>query len=401
MKGIDSCEKDFKLADYVKPPLEEGKYSAEGTQKVSLNAAVKDTFSITKDFYVTANTETISPDEIFSVYPLPEQQGDFSGTLPFMVLNNKNYPWMRHWTADIDALPIPYLALIVISEDEEAQESDIQYSALAGLKESGVFFPYNEKSVSTCKAEDTIHILSIPKKTYTEIMPAKEDLPWLTHAKFVNLSASEDSISEKDGWFSTIIANRFIPSKKNASVKSTVHLISVDAYLNNPIPANCERVRFISMYHWNVYSEKTEEKSFVSLINGLERNSASVKEKSLKPHFLRSGEKTYSFYRSPLLPLHSARYENINGEEKFTADGRLIYDAENGIFDVSYSAAFNIGRFITLSRRAEAEKIVAWRKNESVEHHLKKLDSSIGDSQFDVKELCTFLTEKKLVCKDD
>jgi hypothetical protein len=393
----DANEKDFKIADYILPALEEGSYRAEGKQKVTLNAVAGETFSVTKNFYVAANAETISPDEIFSVYPLPEQQGDFSGTLPFIVLNNKNYPWIRHWTADIEGLPVPWLALIVVSEDETESETDVTHAELATVKENGVFFPYNEKAITFCKKDDAIHLLKISKKTYTEIMPSKEDLAWLTHAKFVNLSAAEDSITEKDGWFSTIIANRFVPSKKDKALKSTVHLVAIDAYLNSTIPANCESVRLISIYHWSVYSENTEEKSFVSLINGLEENSASVMEKSLKTHYVRTGEKTYSFYHSPLLPLHSARYEHINGEEKFTADGRLIYDTKNGIFDVSYSAAFNLGRLITLSRRSEAEKISAWRKDSSVHHHLQKLDSSIGISAFDLEELCKHLTEKKLV----
>ncbi len=388
-------EKDFKIADYYKPALPEGKYTITGTQNVT--SPVTEKFSITKNFYVSANSETILPDDIFSVYPLPEQQGDFSGTLPFMVLNNEVYPWTRHWTDDIEGLPVPWLALIVISEDEQAVETDVKYSELVNLKQAGVFFPYNKNPASPCKDDDNIHILTIPKKTYTEVMPSKEDLPWLTHAKFVNLSAAEDSIAEQNGWFSTIIANRFIPSAKNKALKSSVHLVAVDGYLNAVINASYDFVRFVSLHHWNIYSEKTEEKSFVSLVEGLNQNSAQVKEKSLKPHYLRSGEKTYSFYHSPLLPLDSPRYDNINGEEKYTADGRLVYDMENGIFDVSYSAAFNLGRLITLSKRSEAEKIAAWRKDESVKNHLEKLDGAMGLSLYDLKELCKKITENELV----
>ncbi|MDR1689988.1 MAG: hypothetical protein LBS21_15485 [Clostridiales bacterium] len=392
---MDVNERDFKIADYYKPALAEGTYTISGVQNVT--SPETDTFKANKNFYVAVNTETIAHSDIFSVYPFPEQRGDFSGTLPFIVLNNEVYPWMRHWMDDINGRPVPWLALIVLSQDEGAAQGDIKYSQLLNLKEKGVYFPYVNNPASLSRDDDNVHIVTIPKAVYEKIIPAAEDLPWLTHAKFINLSAAEDSVAEQNGWYSTIIANRFVPSVKNRAVKSTVHLVSVDGYLNGNISAEYNYVRFVSLHHWSVYSEKTEEKSFVTLAQGLSRNCREVKDNSLKPHYLRTGEKTYSFYRSPLLPLESKRLENINGEEKFTADGRLIYDLENGIFDVSYSAAFNLGRLITLSRRGEAEKIVAWRKDEAASRHLNSIDSAIGLRLYNLEELCQNLTENKLL----
>lgn len=385
-------EQNFKLADYVKPSIEEGKYTITGTQSVSL--PVQDKFVVQKDICVAANTRTLPPNEIFSVYPAPEQQGDFAGTLPFIVLNNQVYPWIHYWRKDIDGLPVPWLALIVVSEEEGAEETDVKNSELAGLKEEGAFFPLDSQGATACKDDDNIHILTVPIKTYREIMPAAEDLPWLVHAKFVDLSATEDSIAEQDGWFSTIIANRFAPSHEGRMVKSTVHLISVDGYLNGSIPENCSAVRFISIYHWSIYSEKTQDRSFVSLMDGLGQDSRCIGQQTLKPHYLRTGEKTYSLYHSPLLPYHSDRYDNLGGEDRYTADGRLIYNAQTGILDVSYSAAFNLGRLITLSRRTEAEKIVAWRREQAVKNHLDSLDRAIGLSLSDLEDICSKLTRQ-------
>lgn len=390
---MNNVEMDFKLADSFQPGLGEGKYTIQGTQEVTM--PVSDHFSATKDFYVAANAETISPEEIFSIYPAAEQRGDFTGTLPFLVLKNPGYPWIRRWTDDIDGLQVPWLALIVVSQNEEPAEMDVKHSELVKLKEDGVFFPYKENAVTLCRPDDSIHILTIPKAVYDALMPAKEDLPWLAHAKFVNLSAAEDEVAQQDGWFSTIIANRFVPFDQEMPLKSTVHLVTPDGYLNGSIPSDCERVRFISIYHWNLYSEKTEEKSFVSLAEGLGSNSGAVRERALKPHFLRTGEKTYSIYHSPLLPFPSARYDNINGEERYTADGRLIYQSENGIFDISYAAAFNLGRMITLSRRLEAEKIAAWRKDTAMQKHLDKLACNMEISVTDLCELCSLLTEEE------
>lgn len=384
-------ERDFQLADSFCPQLEEGTYTIHGAQTVT--QPQRDDFTVTKEFYIAANLQTVAQEDVFQVYPAPRQQGDFSGTLPFIVLNNEVYPWIRHWTADVDGLRIPWLALILVSEKEGPVETDVTYAELAGLQESGVFFPYDGKAVTTCGKDDMLHILTVPLETYQAVMPAVEDLPWLTHAKFVNLSATEDAVSQQDGWFSTIVANRFVPSDGDTPLKTTAHLICVDGYLNGSIPRDCQRVRFLSLYHWDMYSEKTEDRSFVSLVNGLGQNVGQVSESSLKPHYLRTGEKTYSVYHSPLQPFSSCRNDSINGEETYTADGRLIYDPQTGILDVSYAAAFNLGRLITLSRPGEAEKIAAWRKESAVKRHLKALSASLYFSQFDIQALCGRIKE--------
>lgn len=383
-------DQDFKLADYMAPAIEEGRYTITGRQTVT--QPVSDTFQVQKEICIAANTRTLAGQDVFGVYPLPEQQGDFAGTLPFLVLNDQVYPWIRHWRDDIDGRPVPWLALIVVSEEEGAAETDVKNAELPGLKEQGVFFPLKEGEVTSCRDDDNIHILTVPVQTYRSVMPEASDLPWLTHVKFVDLSATEDAIAEQDGWFATVIANRFVPSYEGRCVKSTVHLISVDGYLNGDIPAGCDRVRFISIYHWSVYSEKAQDESFAALMDGIGKNSRAVTEQALKPHYLRTGEKTYARYHSPLLPYHAERYDNLGGEGRYTADGRLIYDAQNGILDISYSAAFNLGRMISLSRRTEAEKIVAWRREQAMGEHLRALDQAIGVSVPELREICGKLT---------
>ena len=167
-------------------------------------------------------------------------------------------------------------------------------------------------------------------------------------------------------------------------------------------------VKIISLYHWNIYSDIKEiaDKSFETIINDMtDKNNPSKRkrltESALKEHYLRSGEKTYSWYHSPILPMKYERPKDValNGEKTYTSDGRLIYDFKTGIFDITYAAAFNLGRMATLSHNAEAQKIVKWRKEQKIDKHLnalKDLDNGIGIDYSALKGVIKKLKEGQL-----
>ena len=420
----DFDNKGFKLADNYLPPLFEGIYNVKVDQHVK--KPEEQHFSINKQFCVTLNTETLSDDAVFNVHPAPNQQGPFSTVLPFMVFNNVTYPWMKE-LKDSKGNVIPWLALIVVSENEickdekgNPKERNIEYSLLEEEKnntESNVFFPYTKNEYSPCQPHDNVHLITVSKVTFDSIKPTKEDRFWLTHSKKIDLSDVDDATIPHDGFFSVVMANRFPPSGK-----STVHLIAAYNYDDENAKAtytkikedkstenievvlkNAEYVKLISLYHWDIYSDSnTEDKSFDYLVENLagpenNRRSQSVMEQSLKSHYLRqTGEKTYSLYHGPIQPMNYKRIEYLNGEKKFTADGRLIYNKNNGIFDVSYSAAFNLGKLVTLSHNKEAQQIVKWRKEKKTNEHMDDLKINFGISNHHVKDdLTTILKNMK------
>ena len=90
------------------------------------------------------------------------------------------------------------------------------------------------------------------------------------------------------------------------------------------------------------------------------------------------------------------RAEKLNGEDKYTSDGRLIYNKETGIFDVSYSAAFNLGKLVTLSHIPEAQKITLWRKQQKIKSHLKCLNEEFSINIHELTEVIMKMKEDKL-----
>jgi hypothetical protein len=70
-------------------------------------------------------------------------------------------------------------------------------------------------------------------------------------------------------------------------------------------------------------------------------------------HVMRQGEKTVSWYRGPLVPLDYVKPKQVQ-EPVQCADELLRYDSETGLFDVTYAAAWQLGRLLALQNHGFA-----------------------------------------------
>lgn len=379
----------LRFIDCIKPVLTSGKHTVEVTQ--SITEPSTESFQAEEDFYVSSRAYTIDANEIFSVSPTENECGDFSMLIPFITIENKTFPWIFY--NDINGRPVPWVTLIVISSEEEAEEKDIAVSELFNTP-SDIYFPDRSSlpSIVIEKEEELCHIADIPIELYKAIMPSFKDMAYLTHVKRVCLSETANEIAAKEGDFSVIMANRFIPTGESERLKSTVHLVSHLGFKEN-IPEHYNKVRLVSLHRWNVYSVKDDSQAFSRLIDSLSRNTGimgyDLQNEVLKQcyvpkkHLTRSGEMTYSLYRSPLIPYAN---QEIDMSSKFTADGHLIYDPQKGILDTSYASAFQLGRLISLNRKTDSKRIVTWRKNRKQKAHRKLLDMNI--QRVNVAEVC-------------
>lgn len=378
----DKNEK-MKLIGFRKPALGSGRHKVEVTQKVRKPA--EDTFKKTEYFYVASRAYTLDADTIFSVSPSENECGDFSRQIPFITLKNETMPWEYTIAEEINGVPVPWAALIVIAEGEGAEESDITVEKLLGDRQPRLFFPDRSllPKVTAEKGTDCCHVVDISRQLYLSIMPTFEEMTYLTHGKRVDLADTEDEVTAMNGDFSVIMANRFIPTGEKEMQKSTVHLVSMLG-MPEKIPDGYDKIRLVSLHRFSVFSARSQSETFASLIEKLSRNTGVIgydQEKEVlkkgyvpKKHYTRSGEMTYSLYRSPFLP-----YEGPGSRigPKHTADGYLVYDPENGIFDVSYAAAFQMGRLAALSRKPEGALMVSYRKKQKLKMHRRMLEENL------------------------
>lgn len=80
------------------------------------------------------------------------------------------------------------------------------------------------------------------------------------------------------------------------------------------------------------------------------------------PHHFRRGGKSVSWYRSPLLAGKPGRQISDEQFPVHTADELLRYDTANGLFDVSYAAAWELGRLLCLNNKRASLELYRWKR---------------------------------------
>ncbi|MFP4121415.1 MAG: hypothetical protein ACLFWI_10510 [Coleofasciculus sp.] len=180
-----------------------------------------------------------------------------------------------------------------------------------------------------------------------------------------------------------IISNR-LPKKGGIS---TVHLVSLEGRYTSSgfdyqkadkdddlIDKDDDLIRLVSLKSWS-FACIDHKQSFKGLLNHLNREPSTLRlpkndnpdaENYLAmgyvplPHSLRQGDKTISWYHSPLIPgenttplTHPIR----------TADELLRYNPANGLFDISYAAAWELGRLLALQSKDFSIKLYHWKRS--------------------------------------
>jgi hypothetical protein len=387
---------EFKIIDYAYPGIETGEYTVSGN--LSVTAPEMETFTDSEAFTITSKVFTSDPDDIFSVYPADGQTGAFGDVLPHINLRLKTMPWEYENYADSEKTKrIPCLAYILLTDDEYTSKQ-IRVGDLFNQNDKDVYFPAKSYfgSVTADREDGLCTVLDLSKSVYDNIMPSKSDLPFLAHVKLLNLSATEDKITALDGYFATVIANRFPADGENCA-----HLVRVCGYEGAAFE-NAKTIRLVSVFSMRFTSTHTVPIPFGRLTKGLSENCGAVgfdgkneNERlaySSKRHITRTGEETQSLYRSPLVPSKTQVIDELQSRK--TADGRIIYNSETAQMDISYSSAFELGRVLTMKDKNIAQEIIDYRKTIKQNINRDAVKRACGLENFNFFEAAEKLTKK-------
>lgn len=360
-----------------------------------------------RQFEVGGPRFTLAPDEVASVIPPRNASGAFAGTLPQIVLGRRTLPWERSLGAPASsgappapgdppavAGEAPWLALLVFSEPELTL---LERVPLEQIVPDDVFTRLGRPAGVVCDG------LEADTSLLVSILPSREELALLAHVRQVNVEDRALAGKDPDGWFAVVVANRLpepgsrthavlvsleqrtdvVPAGPPPFVDPTGQpgrggLLGQIGALSGglrahgfDVPASFPpvRTRLVALHHWafDVASGGTFRDRMQALDVGLagdlrDPDGPLVTDTGHLPLELhdRAGSVEQVWYRGPLVsrpltrdplgPYHSA-------------DQARRVSPETGAEDVSYAAAFEVGRLLAAADGRLAQELMRWRRS--------------------------------------
>jgi hypothetical protein len=363
----DSADAAAKIefVQYHLAPLPPGDYAIRVTQTLTIDGTQPQApFSAERRFAVLGDRFTLKPADIHAVFPPDGSLGEHSNVLPHVVLTRSTMAWERQ--ADPARDDLTWLALLVFEDDEKPTPSIVSLSDLQ-TPAAGVRFPSVTLETGQ-KPDDKVTVIDVKRDLLEAVLPPADDLTLLAH---VRAGLASGSAPAEVG---VIVANRLLEPQGI----TTAHLVSLEgrytggafdfqgAGPNDPI-------RLVSLKSWS-FACVEPKRSFTGLLLNLDRrpgtlrlapNGADAAERYLArgclalPHALRQGGRTVSWYHSPLAP---AQMAGELTQPPRAADELLRYDPAIGLFDVSYAAAWQLGRMLALQSKDLSTSLFRWKR---------------------------------------
>jgi hypothetical protein len=375
--------------EHRQPPLNSGTYTVEVEQTVKTKNSQKipeQTFSKELTFYVDGHRfAPLTPDSIYAVFPPAGNLGEYSNALPHIILKRGTLPWER--TIKSTNSKLPWLALLLFQESEKPEPKTIKLKELKPTSGNIKFPTFNYETGQ--KDEDVVTVIDVPKGILEKILPSEEDIALLAYINQITNDQGK-SLSEP---LATILGNR-LPKKGEVS---TVHLVALEEryieerYIEERYNGTSGKfdyqgagpndlIRLVSLVSWS-FACVNSKHNFDALLKEINRDPDTLRlpSEGNNPakqyldlgyvplhHALRQGDKTISWYHSPLSTGQSQ--DNLTAPVPI-ADQLMRYDPNTGMFDVSYAMAWQLGRMLTLQNQPLAVEIFNWKRSKAQDLH--------------------------------
>lgn len=234
---------------------------------------------------------------------------------------------------------------------------------------------------------DNVTVIDVEKQLLDKLMPTHADLEYLAHVRRAAGGATDE--------LAGIVGSR-LPKQGGIS---TVHLVSIERrYTASGFDSGGARdgdmIRLISLKSWS-FACVARDQSFNGLLNGLNRTPGTLRlpvkkaeaaEKYLArgcvplPHALRQGGRTVSWYHGPLVTGEHAGELPLPAR---AADELIRFDPAVGLLDVSYAAAWELGRLLTLQNKQVSASLYGWKR--AYAQHLAQIEQRLLHSHLPVQ----------------
>lgn len=362
----DALNRQYTFRDAHRPTFLSGEYTLTSTLKVSVDHAEKIPGKPEQvKFWIAGERFSLAPADIQAVYPPEGSRGSYEEILPHIALARDTLPWERV----ANAQKAPWLALLLLNETETAQYKLqtiplSQYLKKIHAESTFVPEPGQEKT-----DQIQVQVIELPASDIENLLPNANELPLLCHVR----------AGEGDGKLFDSVA-MVVGKRLPSHGRNTVHLVSLENRYNSTgfNTAGQTSCTLISLKSWTFTCEAKDHPATESLDGLFKRLNAdwlqlpstlnvSAQAYSSQgfvplPHRFRSGESGASWYSGALIP--NQRRLAASDKLKFparAADELLWYHEEVGMLNVTYAAAWELGRLLVMQNRRIFASLHAWR----------------------------------------
>ncbi|RTQ50297.1 hypothetical protein EJV47_11780 [Hymenobacter gummosus] len=417
----DDTPAQLEFLQFHLPSLTPGTYSVEVQQTLTgpgIGGSTGNTFGAALSFTVAGERLLLPPTDIQAVFPPEGSLLDHNNVLPHLVLGRSTAPWERH--ADPADPESPWLALVLLEEGENFATQTYPLDKLPGVLPGFVAEPGEaadaQATVLTLNdglAQTLLPATTAELKLLTHVRRGKDEkgvlgeelavvigsrLPAKGVRSTVHLVALEGrypggqfdagsgqvALLSLKSWSFSCLRRFMLTSKAISELQATVpaadlallqplldtevtgqeaFLTQVGQLLGHEVPAS---------YRADLLKYAEQSKTFRELVHALQPGTLrlpgrGVAENLLGAGFLplahqfRDGQQLVSWYHGPLIPATSTAADAPQPVR--AADALLRYHPSTGLLDVSYAAAWELGRLLGLSSKAFSVALYNWKRS--------------------------------------
>ncbi|KAF3909884.1 hypothetical protein ABW21_db0207136 [Orbilia brochopaga] len=366
---------------------------------------------VTQDFTVIAPHFKLIEERVDSVSPPPGHSA-LPKTLPHIVLKDFHFPWARNAATcarqkDDDSNRIPWVALITFTADE-LQVADLGiFGGISGAKlnenlavdaQVGDAFDNltaaaESENMTSLLAEPDLRerdqstsLICLKKPLFTKLFTENgkgniSQFKYLNHVRKVATDGMMAAMYGTSGTYSIIVSHRTGPFDTEKPTPLITHLVSLENIDGSDISTFKDNIVMASLYSWTYTSLPPGSFDVRSALQNLGDNltvlkagtppksdpkvkpSSKTKEKTMEDiiakrqedgytlvrHRTITGEETAAMYRGPLVPTivpHRTAAE-MTIQSNFGTDLQIL-DADLSLMDISYAAAWQLGKTLAM-----------------------------------------------------
>jgi hypothetical protein len=371
-------------------------------------------------FTVRGERFSLDPTELLAVFPPNNNNGEYHNVLPHAVFYRRTLPWERSPELGVDKES--WLAVLLFEEGEAPKLQNVQvgdlmrdpfpHSADAAATNSTLgattacygdgFAALAAKSGKSLRFEleqgeqlsDACQVIDVPVDLFARIAPSGADLKWLAHVRAVS-SEKKAGASPGDTQENSMVVGNRLPRPNGKCIAHLVSLEGLSMFLPGDdgrpaaITANGQTataVRLVSLASWSFTSVDPKE-TFDQYLEQLDLDAfqrpaipspGSDAEKAVAnafrlgytalKHQTRVGDTTVSWMRGPLLPLRDIAETIVQPPAEdgsgviSAADQAMRFNPKTGMADVSYAAAWQLGRLLGLQSGIFSVGLYNWKR---------------------------------------